>query len=258
MKLIWTYNYNAKVGQNVGAHTLERRIILINYYILSIQSAKKLGYYTIIYCDDTYAHLFEKLVDELHIIKSTIENEYLWDAYKVEALARRTDDGEYCLIDGDVILKSKLPIPTTDFMFDAYETKNWKSDYQMVVNQMTDLGISKLVPEWNGLKAPVTSCGILYIKNTEFKNLYIDRWMACKKLVMDNVNEIDNDYATMVISQYLLTILINHYSISFTKLADIVGGKCDYYKHHCGSLKYNKPIVQTKFIIDLDTKKQLF
>jgi len=204
MKLIWTYNYHAKVGDNVGAHTLERRITLVNYYILSIQSAKNLGYYTIIYCDDTYASLFEKLVDEIHIIKSTSENEYLWDGYKIEALKRRTDDGEYCLIDGDVILNSKLPIPTTDFMFDSYETINWKSDYEKVVNQMTDLQISELVPEWVNIKTPIMSCGILYIKNSQFKNIYIDRWEKCKKLVMDNFNEIDNDYATMVISQYLL------------------------------------------------------
>lgn len=258
MKLVWTYNYHAKIGHNIGTHTSERKIILINYYILSIQSAKKLGHYTIMYCDNTYASLFEKLVDELHIIESTPDNEYVWDGYKIEALKRRTDDGEYYLIDGDVILKSKLPIPTTDFVFDSYETMNGEFDYQQVINQMMDLGVSELVPEWNGLKILVMSCGVLYIKNTEFKNLYIKRWEICKKLVMDNLNQIDNDYATATISQYLLSTLVNHYSLSFTKLANNVGGYSDYYKHHCGSLKYNKPIVETKFIVDLNIKKQLF
>ena len=50
MKLIWTYNYDAIVGGNVGSHTPERRIILLNYYILSIQNAKRFGYYCIVYC----------------------------------------------------------------------------------------------------------------------------------------------------------------------------------------------------------------
>ena len=258
MKLIWTYNYHAKVGQNVGLQTPERRIIMVNYYILSIQSAKKLGYYCIMYCDETYSDIFAKIVDEIYIIPSTPKNEYLWDGYKIEALKLRTDDGEYCLIDGDIILKKKLPISSTTLMFDSYEVKNWRSDYEKVIQQMTDLKIQNLIPEWINKKQPIISTGILYLNNTNFKNLYIEKWEMCKDLVMKYSEEIDNDYATMVISQYLLTLLVNHHLITYTKLANIVGGECEYYKHHCGSLKYNKPIVETRFIVELDTKKELF
>jgi hypothetical protein len=54
MKLIWTYDGN--VGKT--HYTQDKRITIINYYILSIYKAKKLGYHTIIYVTPESKHYF--------------------------------------------------------------------------------------------------------------------------------------------------------------------------------------------------------
>lgn len=257
MKLIWTYNYDAIVGGNVGAHTFERRIILLNYYILSIQNAKRLGYYCIVYCDSTYKHIFDTIADEVHLVESTYKYSILWDSYKIAALEARTDDGEYCLIDGDLILHKKLPKFEETMVFDSYEIHNWSTDYKHTIQQMTDVGIQNVIPEWVNKRMPIMSCGILYINNSEFKNIYINRWHKCNELIQKYVDTIDADYGTMVSAQYLLTLLVNHYKISYRKMAMRVGDDNIYYKHHSGSTKYNKPCVPTNYIIDVNVKKIL-
>ena len=63
-----------------------------------------------------------------------------------------------------------------------------------------------------------------------------------------------------IVSPINFTVRLSIISENYTqeKLSELVSSDNPYYKHHCGSLKYNKPIVETKFIVDLDTKKQLF
>jgi hypothetical protein len=255
MKLIWTYNYHANVGSKVGFHTEERRIIMMNYYILSIRAAKELGYYCIVYCDETYKYIFDSIADEVNLIHPEYKNSVLWDTYKLLALEDRTDDGEYCLIDGDLILKRKLPPFKHTLVFDSYEITNWNETYKNVVNQMAHHGIKDNVPEWSVERVPVISYGILYISNSKVKKLFVDRWQKCNELVHKHIDIMDTDRATLVNGQYLLTILANHYDIPTKQLTGRVGDDNDYYKHHCGSLKYNNPIVPTDHIIDFDAKK---
>ena len=71
------------------------------------------------------------------------------------------------------------------------------------------------------------------------------------------VSSTQADRATLVNGQYLLTVLANHYNIPTKKITERVGDDNIYYKHHCGSLKYNNPIVPTDYIIEVDNKKIL-
>ena len=169
MKLVWTYNILAKVGNK----NEERKTILINYYIVSIKKAKSLGYYCIMYTDSFSKKYFEKIVDEIHICDQ-YENSIQWDCYKVYALEDRNDD--FVLIDGDVILNDKLPKFDADVVFDTYEVANWKKEYEPVIKQFTELGIGDVIEEWATERKNVFSCGILYFKNDENRKLYVQQW----------------------------------------------------------------------------------
>ena len=252
MKLIWTYTSNVIFGNEMGKHTPERIRILINYYIHSIQSAKNLGYYTIIYCDERSKYYFNNIVDEIITINSN-EKSPLWDWVKIKVLEERNDD--FCLIDGDIILHSKLPKFTTDITFDSYEINNFKHNYKSILNDLTDMGISNEIPIWQNIQLPIISCGLLNIKNKELKQNYIYNWKLYNEFIKPHIDKVDIDCATMVGAQYLLSILA--LGLTHTKLSNLVGIDNPYYKHHCGPVKYNNPIVPTNRIIT-DMKKMLF
>lgn len=252
MKLVWTYNILAKVGNK----TEERKRILINYYIVSITTAKKLGYYCIMYTDSISAKYFENLVDEIHIFDN-YENSVQWDCYKIKVLEDRDDD--FCLIDGDVILQTKLPEFTTDVVFDTYEVANWKLEYEPVIKQFTELGIADVIEEWDDTKKHVLSAGILYFKDNKYKKLYVQQWKKYNDFLNEKLkdNKIDIDVATMVGGQYLVTLIINHNKLTTSHLTTLLGDDGPYYKHHCGVMKYDRPIVPKDFIININEKTLL-
>lgn len=252
MKLVWTYNILAKVGNK----TEEKKTILINYYILSIQSAKKLGYYCVIYTDSYSALYFKDIVDEIHICDH-YENSVQWDCYKILALEDRNDD--FCLIDGDVILKAKLPEFTQDVVFDTFEVSNWKLEYEPVVNQFSQLGISDVLEEWDAKRQPVFSCGLLYFKDDKYRKIYVSLWKKYNNFLNEMLknNTIDIDVATMVGGQYLVTLIANHYSLTRNALHPMLGHDGDTYKHHCGTMKYDHPLVPKDRIINTLKKPML-
>lgn len=244
MKLVWTYNSNVTFGNQMGQKTIERETILINYYICSIQSAIKLGYYTIVYCDKTsYIH-FKDTANEV-IVLDSYQNSSLWDSFKIDVLENRNDD--FCLIDGDVILHNKLPEFTTDITFDSYEINNFKYNYEDVVDALTNIGISNVIDCWENKRIPIISCGILHIMNNELKQKYIFYWKKYNEFISQHLNNFDIDLITMVGAQYLLSILAQN--LSHTKLSNLVGVNNLYYKHHCGPSKYNNPIVPNNYLI---------
>ena len=251
MKLIWTYNSNVVFGKEVGNHTPERIRILINYYIHSIQTANNLGYYTIIYCDARSKYYFNDIADEV-IVVSSMEQSPLWDSFKIKVLEDRTD--EFCLIDGDVILHSKLPEFLEDIMFDSYELNNFKHNYKSILDDLESIGIQSEITDWVNMQIPIISCGLLSIRNESLKEKYIYNWKLYNKFIIKNIDKVDIDLATMVGAQYLLSILARE--VSHKKLSDLVGIDNPYYKHYCGPIKYNNPIVPTNYIIN-NLKKEL-
>lgn len=252
MKLIWTYNSNVTFGEQVGTHTPERVIILLNYYIHSIRVAIKFGYETIIYCDSSSQKYFNGVADEVIVIDS-YENSPLWDSFKIKVLEDREDD--FCLIDGDIILHNKLPIFTDDITFDSYEINNFNSNYRDILNDLTNMKIDNILDMWDNKKVPIISCGMLSIKNDKLKKDYVSAWKIYNKFIIDNINNVEIDCATMVGAQYLLTILSEKYTQN--KLSNLVGGINPYYKHFCGPVKYNKPIASLDYTIH-NLKKILF
>lgn len=251
MKLIWTYNSDVVFGNQFGVNTPEMKVILINYYIHSIQTAINLNYYTIIYCDSKSYNIFKDVADEV-IIVDNYENSLLWDSFKIKVLEDREDD--FCLIDGDVILHSKLPQFTTDVVFDSYELNNFKYNYKDILDYLSSVGIENELKLWENKQLPILSCGILSIRNEELKNKYISNWKLYNQFISKHIDNVDIDLATMVGAQYLLSILSQNKS--HTKLSNLVGYDNPYYKHYCGPIKYTKPIVPKNQIIT-NIKKEL-
>jgi len=251
MKLIWTFDGNAKIGKM----NYEKKIILINYYIHSIKSAKTLNYHTIIYTDIDSIKYFKNIADEI-IIVDGYENSELWDSYKIKVLDERTD--EFCLIDGDVILNSALPKFNTEIVFDSYEIVNWDAEYKTTINYLNSLEIYKIINEWNDIKKPIMNCGILYIKSIKNRKLYVDKWKIFNNWFNNNkqIYNLDVDYCTMIAAQYLLTLLSDFYKITRKKINKNMGDNSKYYKHHFGKNKYNHPIVPTDTILN-DKPKNL-
>lgn len=245
MKLIWTYNSNVRFGVQVGTHTPERITILLNYYKQSIKTAIKLGYKTIIYCDSPSSEHFHNIADEVIVVDDKYENSQLWDSFKIKVLEERDD--EFCLIDGDVILHNKLPNFTKQITFDSYEVNNFNMNYKDILNDLTGMGIGDKLSVWVNKKLPIISCGILSIKNDTLKQNYISNWKLYNKFILDVLDKVEIDAATMVGAQYLLTILSQDYTQQ--NLSNLVGGVNPYYRHYCGPVKYNNPIHNVKKIL---------
>jgi len=249
MKLIWTYNSNTSLNL-----TQQKKLLLENHYLYSIKSAKDLGYYTKIYVNSDSEFLFRDIVDEIHIIDS-YEDSPLFDSFKFAVLEYEL--GDYYLIDGDLILHSLLPTLDYDVIFDAYETNNW-TVYGTTINKFTEWGIGDVIDDWSINNTPIFNCGILRINNTEFKQLYINKWKEYNNFVINHLNKIWNNTqnikwfdpsinnVTSVGAQYLLTILAINKNIRYTPLQTKLQIKGKYYTHYSGGIKYNNPIVSNK------------
>lgn len=249
MPLVWTYDAKSK---NL---TDKERTILLNYYILSINSAKKLGYYTIMVCNPNEVHFWQKYVNEVRQCYS-YEDSPLWDSFKMYAI--ENIGGTYYLIDGDVILHKKLPELHNDIVFDSYEILNWTNEYKPTIDTLTKLGIADYISIWNSNRISIMNCGILGLNNPMIKLLYLNNWKIFNKFVINNIEKIETKFATGVGAQYLLSLIVNRYNINTIKLTENLGIVGEYYKHHYGSQKYTSPIVPIDSIIPPNDRIKLF
>lgn len=225
MNLIYTFDVNV----NTDSHKLD---VLKSYYTNSIQSAKQLGYIIEMYSNCDW---FDGLID----IKHNVTNEFVfWDAFKTIPL-NRSDN--YMLVDGDVLFHNKLPEldNSIDIYFDGWES--WLSIYDDCVNELDELGISNIIPEWRVQKQRVMNIGTLKINNNELRELYLDRWVKLYefcKLRKDTIKSFD--LCCTITSQYLLTLL--SYGFNIHNFSNRLRTPNEYYIHYVGKEKYNLPI----------------
>lgn len=242
IKLIWTYD--GSVEKTIMNET--HRIVLINHYILSIMTAKKLGYNTIIYCDRNSEHYFKDVVDEI-IYLETNPYKKIWDYPKFYVLENRDDD--FMLIDGDVILNKKLPVFDEDIIFDTHEHGNWEFDYLEIIKKLEIAGVKEHIPFWTTEKIPVINTGILYIQNKDFKDKYVKMWKFMYDWIFSLNETFDKTKIAMIISQYLLTILVNNNNITFRKMNKYVSEKGEFYTHYFGVHKLTNNLVPSDKIM---------
>lgn len=249
MKLIWTYDSKSK---NL---TEQNRIILTNYYILSINRGKQFGYHTIMYCNSSQVDFWLDIADEVIAVDS-YENSPLWDSFKIKVLEDRDDD--FCLIDGDVILHNKLPDFYNDVVIDSYEIMNWHNEYLPTIEKLTELNISDVIDIWESKRHYIMSCGILYIRTPEIREMYVNLWKTFNQFVITNIDSIDTYRATAVGAQFLLTLMVKKDELRYNCLSRQFGERGEYYQHFFGENKYKHPIVQTDGIYRKDSQIKIF
>ncbi len=230
MNLIYTFDKNV----NTDKHKIE---VLKSYYFNSMLSAKERGYTTEIY---TNCDWFDTYVD----IKHDVNKEFtFWDAYKTIPLFRNDD---YMLVDGDVIFHNKLPKldNSIDVYFDGWES--WLNIYDDCVNELTELGISEIIPEWRCQKQRVMNIGTLKINNIQLKELYLDRWYKMYEFCNNKKHEMRTfNICCTITSQYLLTLLCTD-NMKIHNFSNKLRTPNDYYIHYVGKDKYILPIPKTE------------
>lgn len=247
MRLIWTYN-----GKPV---TIDKNpyktIVRVNFYITSISIAKRMGYRVVMYCDRQSTKYFEEFVDEIYILPQY--QTPFWDSYKIDVLEKET--GEYCLIDGDILLHNKLPDMTDDLTIDCFEIKTFKKYYKPTIDLLTDLGVKEVIPEWENREQDMINHGIMCFQNENFKQLYLERWKRYGRFVEDNISKItDMTYASLA-SQYILVTLMNaNPQWKVKNLSNKLGKPNEYYTHFAGDMKFENPRVPTDKIITYKNK----
>jgi len=229
--------------------TLDRKMILISYYIESIKRAKKLGYYCIIYTNKECFKYFEDLVDEILLIENY--ESILFDGIKAHIMGLRDD--EFCLIDGDLILNKKLPDFKTDVVFDTYEIQNWEDVYQPVINQLDKLGIGNHINIWDTQKIPVINTGILFIKNIKIRKEWFTFFNIFNNFIknLNDEHKIETHYAALVGGQYLLTLLLNKTS---EVRGEFFNNNNEFYRHYATKGKYYNPPFSYKHLISEELK----
>lgn len=202
----------------------------------SIESARKVGYTNIeLYTDDTD---FSKGldVDKVHYITDDYE---IWDSFKIWVLENRNDD--YFLSDNDVIYYNKIPFDKDiDIHFDAYEILSWGWAYKSTMEYLRKNKIFDGVDFWSYKQLDVINIGILKINNMQLKSEYIKYFKELYKISNNKVLNENGQYngMTQILSQYLLTLLVNKNNNTIFNYSGRDWSKENpYYKHYAGNQK---------------------
>lgn len=230
MKLAWAYNCKTALPKGIQDS-------ITFYFINSINRAKKLGYNTEIY---TNSSEFSSVADKVINVPDDYYNK-MWDSFKFFALSYIDD--KTILVDGDIFFHNLLPkLDTKEVYFDTFETNNWNFVYKKVVNQLTDLNLNKIIPEWKNTPQPIMNTGLLYFNSKELKDKYLDRWFKFYNFCIKH-EHIDFARATAVGAQYLLTLLSEGYTTQY--FSNKLNETNDFYIHHSGKVK-NKVKIKLK------------
>jgi hypothetical protein len=205
---------------------------------ISSTSAKKVGYKTVLYTNDTSINT-SSFLDEVIYIEC---NSRLWDSLKIKVLKTR-QDSNYFLSDYDIIYSKKLNFEDEyDLFIDGFETSKvtWDLVYKhpsKVIEQNLKYNF------WIAEQIPVTNIGILKFNSIQLKDKYIKCW---KQLEKDTLTlNLDPNFLTATITQLLLSHLTQKYCIK--KFTDKLGEFNGYYQHYIGVRKLKK--LGTKVVI---------
>lgn len=218
--LIYTYK---KLNYDVYRKKINQK----EWIIKSIESARKLNYNIELYTNDT--EFSEGLdLDKVHFIDDDYK---IWDSFKIWVLKYHPTNN-YFLSDNDIIYHSNIEYDSTkSIILDAFEQNNWNSVYGRTLYQLKLLNIldNKI---WDYRERNVMSVGILSILDNGLKKYYISEWERTYNLLQPHLHLFDVKYLTPVITQYLLTIILEYNDIKYQHLA-----QKKYYTHYSGYKK---------------------
>jgi hypothetical protein len=208
------------------------------WIIRSIESSRKSGYTNLeLYTNDTE---FSKNldIDKVHFID---DEYYIWDSFKIWVLENRKDDN-YFLCDSDVIFTDVIKFSDgIDIHHDAFEDLAWEWAYGETIRYLENHNVFKDIDFWTHEKKNVINVGILKINNPKLKSDYIKYWKQLYQIYDKHIDEHGKDGFTQVLTQYLLTLLVENGGYVTESFSGLDWSKHNpYYKHYAGYKKLKK------------------
>lgn len=205
------------------------------WIIKSIQSARNLNYNVELYTNDiSFSEGLD--LDKAHFIDDDYQ---IWDSFKLWVLENRTDN--YLLCDSDVIFNNRIEFEKDkDIYFDGIETQNWNWVYESTMKYLKSNSIFSSIQFWSYEKQPVYNVGVLKIDNQILREDYILYWKLLYKELESHLDNTDKSYTTPILTQVLLTLLVNSGKYSYQYFTKDGGWPYnnEYYNHFPGFLKF--------------------
>ena len=234
----------------------------INYYRLSIHSAKNLGYECHLYLSSNIVKYFEDMNINLHEVPSLSSTFY--DSINFYIL--ETEHKNCPIIDGDIILYRRLPDLNADLIYEMPETNSWNWLYEFWVNEISNKNIQSIIPEWTGdRRSRIVNIGLLYIKNNKLIELYNKRWNDFRIYIENNKSNIKYksdisstvEYTAMA-SQYILTEIVEYHKFTSQDYKSINRVESTpFYKHYVGTQKFTNNLVPYDKLITFNSNNLL-
>lgn len=194
----------------------------------SISSIRKLNVYNVELYTNSKEFAKDLDIDTIHYIN---DDYLLWDSFKIHVLKSHPTNN-YFLSDNDIIYHSDIKFDmSSKLMFDVFEVKNWNWAYDTTIQQLKKLDLLD-TSLWDYSKRRVIGVGILSILDDVFKSKYISEWEHTYTTLKPHLHKFNLTYLTAVITQYLLTLLVESYDISYQTFSEK-----KYYTHYSGYTK---------------------
>lgn len=133
-----------------------------------------------IYTTQESAHLFEDILDDIVIIDSNYKT-YFQDDLKFYVL--QNEESPFTLIDGDIILDSKLVFGNEDVVYEKIIEDN---HFIKMRQYLLDYKVEHHFNYWKNYDYTY-NLGIVHINNTKFINEFINQYGRLKNWYIENV-----------------------------------------------------------------------
>ena len=177
MRLVWTYSRDFKRG-SLNNKSEEEYIQWL--FKKSITSSPDI-YEKIIYTDKENVGLFKDIVDKI-IIREKKDFIFLADLkFDVSELLQ----GEFLILDGDLIINKPLIIPPCDFAFE-YQGKI-KPKVKELHNILLSEGVSDKVPVWGTNNDYYYNLGLMYFNNDLLKEKLLYEYRSTQNYFIEHI-----------------------------------------------------------------------
>lgn len=224
------YSFTTKMGN----YTDNAWVII--YYKAAILRARQLGYTIKLYgCDFIYDNL-KDYVDEF----VNIQNEEFILTDDLKMYIHSNEDLNCITIDGDVILESRLNLPTEcDVLFERklLNTKNKKFKRYMDIFKKYDVANHIEHFDYNGLHA--SNVGILKFNTQSTKDLLLKSYYNFRKYYLDNIEPFENliEYSdpSIIVCEYYFPRVMKANNITYKFCSD-----SNDYIHYASETKFEQ------------------
>lgn len=201
----------------------------------------------VLYTDFESKELLEDVFENIKIVDTS--DVLFFDDLKFKALRDCNDDDVIC--DGDLFLNRRLFLNYNyDIICDTFvQTRHTiHYDFYQYYRNTSDIliknGIQKIIPFYNNEIEKVINIGLLWFKNKDNKNKFLELYDLQKNWILssglEDAYKFTSDFKNGVtFSQYFLSIYVKHYNLKTKSFKDY----CDY-THYSGGEKYHKDFMK--------------